>query len=816
MVNRHWLTLAALALLGLLIWLPRVLALEHVVTADERKWLARSANFDYAIAQGDLAATFQREHPGVTVMWAGALGLEQAYPTYTSEAPGMFGWAQEEFENWLRATGEYEPLDLLNAGRRWIIMFVIIGAVIAYFGLSRLVGRGLALLALLYLALDPFFVAHSFELHPDGLLSILFLAAAINFLAWLYGGTQWRYLLLSGVTMGLAGLTKTPAIFLAPAALLLASVELIRGRQSFGRLLLGVAAWGGLAMATVLLVWPALWVNPFGTLSAMVQELILYAEGHINPNYFMQQTTQDPGPLFYPVAFLLRSTPTTLIGLIGALILRVMYKWPFSSPMARRTVDGLLLFAVIFALGVNLGAKKFDRYLLPAMLCLEVIAVLGLGGLVRLLVRWVASSATERDPSQNALSQSTFVLSFLLVLAGHGFLALQHQPYFLTYYNPLLGGASAAERMIMIGWGEGLDEAADWLNSQPDASQNDIVAWYGDGPLSYFLADARPVLDFWQPDFWLDADYAVVYVNQRQRDIPSEQALRAIEQEEVLHVVRRHGVDWARIYRMPSTLPDFVDLEADSATDFADQVQLAAYTLGERSVLAGDSFLIRLHLRKLRDTPAGYRQVVRLLAPDGREVWRDETILDATPQVWPVHTYKHSFAEMTAPEWLPSDSYRITVAFCDVESPTDCLTPGDLSIAEDPTTHLVAEINVKEAEAVSRQYEWEEVTLHDLRYDTQIRPDAPFLVNVSADLRTNLPRKLSLRLVDSAQQVVAQADVPITNDMEILLDIPEDLAPGEYTLVAIVYDPESLASFPDLTGNFETPLISLQADAAAE
>ena len=123
---------------------------------------------------------------------------------------------------------------------------------------------------------------------------------------------------------------------------------------------------------------------------------------------------------------------------------------------------------------------------------------------------------------------------------------------------------------------------------------------------------------------------------------------------------------------------------------------------------------------------------------------------------------------------------------------------------------------MKQAEAVSRQYEWEEVTLHDLRYDAQIRPDASFLVNLSADLRTDSPRKLSLRLVDSAQQNVAQADVPITNDMEILLDIPADLAFGEYTLVAIVYDPESLASFPDLTGNFETPLISLQADAAAE
>jgi hypothetical protein len=815
-VKKHWLTLAAIAFLGLLIWLPRALALEHVVTADERKWLARSANFDYALAQRDLAATFQREHPGVTVMWAGALGIEQNYPTYASEAPGFFGWAQEEFEYWLKSTGARQPLDLLNAGRRWIILFVAMGAVIAYFGLRQLAGRSLAFLALLYTALDPFFIAHSFELHPDGLLSILFLAAALNFLAWLYGGGQWRYLLLSGLAMGLAGLTKTPAIFLAPAALLLVCLELIRGRQPHGRLLLGIAAWGGLAVATVIVVWPALWVNPFGTLNAMVRELILYAEGHINPNYFMQQTTRDPGLLFYPVVFLLRSTPTTLLGLAAVLILRITHKWPFSNPLVCRASDGLLLFALIFTLGVNLGAKKFDRYLLPALLCLDVLAALGLVGLVRVFIRLVTQDAPMSDLSRISLKAATLAVSFVLLLSGHGLLALQHRPYFLTYYNPFFGGASSAERMIMIGWGEGLDEAADWLNGQANADQQDVVAWYGDGPLSYFLEDARPVLDFWRPDFWLDADYAVVYVNQRQRDIPTEQALRTIEQEELLHVVRKHGVDWVRIYRMPTELPDFVDLETDSATEFADQLQLAAYTLGERSVLAGDRFLIRLHLRKLRDTPASYRQIVRLLAPDDREVWRNETVLDATPQVWPVHTYVHSFAEMMAPAGLPSGSYRITVAYCDVERPTNCLAPAEMSIEADPNTHLVAAVNVNQAEAVAKQYAWDELTLRDLRYDSQLQPDATALVNLTADVRTVAPLKLSLRLVDSTQHIVAQADVPIAGEMEIRLDIPTDFAPGEYALVAIVYDQDTLAPFPDRDGNFETTLVTFQAGESAE
>ncbi len=75
-----------------------MVALDQFVTIDERKWLARSANFYYALAHGDLAATFQREHPGVTVMWAGTLGFLQRFPAYAQQAPGYFDWNQQWIE----------------------------------------------------------------------------------------------------------------------------------------------------------------------------------------------------------------------------------------------------------------------------------------------------------------------------------------------------------------------------------------------------------------------------------------------------------------------------------------------------------------------------------------------------------------------------------------------------------------------------------------------------------------------------------------------------------------------------------------------
>ena len=50
--------------LALVFITPRLYQLDQYVTADENLWLRRSANFYFALAQGDLAHTFQRPHPG--------------------------------------------------------------------------------------------------------------------------------------------------------------------------------------------------------------------------------------------------------------------------------------------------------------------------------------------------------------------------------------------------------------------------------------------------------------------------------------------------------------------------------------------------------------------------------------------------------------------------------------------------------------------------------------------------------------------------------------------------------------------------------
>ena len=98
-MRRRLRTSFVILLLFLAVWLPRVLALDAFVTPDERLWLYRSANFYQAISRGDFAHTFQKEHPGVTVTWAGTLGFLQLLPGYAEESSEQL--VRDQLEPWL-------------------------------------------------------------------------------------------------------------------------------------------------------------------------------------------------------------------------------------------------------------------------------------------------------------------------------------------------------------------------------------------------------------------------------------------------------------------------------------------------------------------------------------------------------------------------------------------------------------------------------------------------------------------------------------------------------------------------------------------
>ena len=169
----------------------------------------------------------------------------------------------------------------------------------------RLAGWGPALLASFLIALDPYFIALSRLLHLDGLVTALMLLSLLAFLCYLDKGRQKRDLLLSGAAAGLGWLTKSPALFLIPFVGLLVLIELFKTWKGLWSGALGIRTgwlrgiweavrpwlvWLTIGVIVFILLWPAMWVDPLGTVSRVFTKALGYAlEGNTAPTFFAGQ-----------------------------------------------------------------------------------------------------------------------------------------------------------------------------------------------------------------------------------------------------------------------------------------------------------------------------------------------------------------------------------------------------------------------------------------------------------------------------------------------------------------------------------------------
>jgi 4-amino-4-deoxy-L-arabinose transferase-like glycosyltransferase len=242
--------------------------------------------------------------------------------------------------------------------------------------------------------------------------------------------------------------------------------------------------------------------------------------------------------------YLWRITPFTLFGLVLAVL---SLAFPRLLPVERdrrRLMLALLLFSLLFTLFMSLGAKKFDRYLLPIFAPLNVVAALG----------WLALDRPSRRYARRifgAYYRVAFVLLMGAVLLGQLLSVFQTYPYYLNFYNPMLGGVRKAAQVMMVGWGEGLNQAARYLNALPRTNKERAIAWYGDGCFSYFFDGATvPIgLDFTLADL-RGTDFVVLYLNQWQRGLPSADFMAYFEQLKPIYVVSINGVDYVRVYNL--------------------------------------------------------------------------------------------------------------------------------------------------------------------------------------------------------------------------------------------------------------------------
>ncbi|MEA3334814.1 MAG: glycosyltransferase family 39 protein [Chloroflexota bacterium] len=799
-------------------WIPRAAALDVFATPDEHLWLARSANFYQAIADGQYENTFQREHPGVTVMWAGTLGFLQGLPEYAERATGQLDWRNSqnnELSEWLEDNSRVRPLELLAAGRWWIVLAISLLIATSFFPLRQLFGPLIAALAVLYFAWDPFYVALSRLLHLDGLLTALAILTLLTFLDWLYVRPRWVILVISGALLGLTGLTKTPALFVAVAAGLLFLAEWLRRRRSDEpmplSMPLGFLAWGAIALITFVSLWPAMWVDPLGVMERIIDQMTRYVEGH--KNFFMGQLTLNPGLLFYPVAWLFRTTPATVIGLVAAGVLMWQRRWPMDLSLRRRGAKALLVYALVFIAMMSIGDKMFDRYILPVFPALDTIAILGWLG----LAAWLLFRLTgRRQGTEVDLAAHRNGLVAAIALAGlillHGIFTLVHFPYYFTYYNPLLGGSRTAPDVMMVGWGEGLNEAAEWINQQAGSEQTRVISGYGDTSMSYFLHGPRLIRPYGLPDFWFSADYAVHYVNQWQRQLPSEQVAAFLSTLEPVHVVRSHGLELARVYDMrKAPVPEFLTYDPKSGAIFDDRIILRGHRLEKPVMMSGDTQQVTLVIDPIGVLLEDLDTLVQVEGPDGTVLWHSRSRpANAGAGTAPLRRRIEHVVELVVPDDASPGQFAVTLAFEDpLTGQSLPLNRGHGEAIGDEGHHAVAWIQVQRPETYQLDARWEQVQLNSLRHQPDLRPGETLLAELSATGQVDGSLQVSVRLVDSEGRIESLHDQPLTASMDFPLSLPVDAEPGVYTVAVVVYDRETLAPHPDLTGRLSTPLTTV-------
>lgn len=197
------------------------------------------------------------------------------------------------------------------------------------------------------------------------------------------------------------------------------------------------------------------------------------------PAYFWGQYGKTGWPLFFPAAFLLKTTlPALLLFLAGvAAILGLRRRRPGALPprdwrlpraLAYRAAP-LVLFALIYwVMAIRMTLNLGHRHIVPVYPAFYIFAAAA--------ALWLTVRASRLVGA-----------ALLLALAAHAADSWAARPFYLAYFQPLVGGPWRASHYFVessLDWGQGLPDLQRWIAARRAAGDREPVF------LSYFGADS--------------------------------------------------------------------------------------------------------------------------------------------------------------------------------------------------------------------------------------------------------------------------------------------------------------------------------------
>lgn len=540
--------------------LPRAAGLGRFATLDEPYWLSMGANFYYALGQREFENTVYEYQPAVTTMWIVTLAMLQYFPEYRGFGQGYLDFEKGDLDPFLLEHGK-SPLELLKIARGVQVILIVLLFLILYGLLKRIIPPSGAFFVVLFASFDPFFLGTTRLLNHEGmvaLFSMISVAAMIVF-------TQEHRkhdLIISATAAGLAQLTKSSSIVLLLPVGILFLMPLLKasGRERpevFKTLGKNAGVWMLTLALVYVIFWPGMWTAPGKMLHEVYGNAFSYAlqgsrlkvTNDLEPENFSLESSPDSLMYFVSVLFY-RTTPITWLGLILLLLISIRAEKsarPMPGSLIMSTAVTAAAYVLLFALS---RGRNSPHYILTSFFTLNLLAGLGWYYFLK-----------RRPAISNLMIQAGLLLA---ILSAQSFSSLSKYPYYLTYRNPILYSAGMYRAFPEKGYGEGLELAAQYLATLPDAEHATALVYYSRGCFSYFYPGEtirfKPYyVEEGHEQELRDAieasDYLVIYYAVQGKVEKYTPLLEQLKSVEPLHEIWMDGYKYAVIYASASLPP---------------------------------------------------------------------------------------------------------------------------------------------------------------------------------------------------------------------------------------------------------------------
>ncbi len=776
-----WVEWLLYPLLFTLALVPRIMQMAAFVAKGELNWAFRSFQFWQGLALGNGHLQGLTSPAGTVGFWASALGLMLARSLGgtlpSSRWLALMGLSSLDLQNaeQVRLAAAYWPLAKLSAAALSALLIVVVAWLVA-----RLWGMRAGILLSLILTIAPYHLALSHVLGDEAATAGLSLAALLALLWALRTPERWLGFLPAGALAGLALLNGPLAAPLLPYSLFLLAVGHFRRGLPWAQLACNAGLWCAAGLLMALLAWPVAYTEPVAAaLSDLSRQVAsgLAWNGHTLPALAL--------------ALGLHMPPLTWVGLALTVV-----TLPFTESRQSRRAHLLAVWglAPIQVLVATYRDVADPRPLLPALLALDTTAALGIAGAVALGARWLGRACKAAAPLAMAtvpvaysrlgaekLATSWWELALRLALSAvavaaiiwQGLAVFRYRPYYAAYCNPWLGAGG-----LQTSWGEGIDQAAHYLNAQPGADGSSVATLHLDSLAPFFIGNVVPL----SPETVLSADYVVLYRTDWEQPGPVAQGLLDKEPTQRFRVF---GVECARLYANrvhepvlrvldDAVLPDdvvIVDALTPLPQHFHGAASLSQIQVTDAVQAAADLERLatgRWRLWHVAFAGADPQRIVDGLLESQAVLAQRWTVPGAIISLYllPLQLHFHALA--------PTEEMQLTLA----ASP----------VADSGQTLTLARVGVS-----STQVQYRQRISVALQWQVQGRPTG------------NLA--LSLRLLDDQGRTWAQQDGwlsdaegrstaawPGTGQVETLhtLAVPPGAPPGPYRLQGILYDVDTL------------------------